>query len=236
MAQASTIQRAAARQAFALALVGGVAAGVVVAPIREPEPITTLVVVLAILGAFVAAVVVAAERGRVLRQADTLIEQGFDFGGRADATSRFVAKRVEYLESCEHRLALVRLCQQHLDLAQTRDEPMGYPQPYVSITTLRQNAGVLRRIIASLEEGPCDPRLALLLERTMLYNSPTPFCGTFESWRQAQEHYSTTLREVLAMMDGADATRRTSAANGLEAEYQPVNADDRCSDGDDDEG
>ena len=178
MASASSIKRAAARQAFALALVGFGAAGVVVAPTPEPEPITAVVVVLATLGALVASAVVVVERDRALRQADRLIEQGFPFDGRADATSRFVAERVEYLESWKHRLALARLCQQHLNLAQTRDEPVGYPQPYVSITTLRQNANVLRRIIANLKEGPCDPRAALLLERTLLYNSPTPFCGT----------------------------------------------------------
>lgn len=212
LASANATTRAAARQAFAMALVAGVAAGVVVAPIHEPEPITSVVVVLASLGTLVASAVGLIEHDRALRHADRLIEQGFRCDGRVDATSRFVARRIAYLESYKHRVALARLCQQDLDLSQTRDDPVGYPQPYVSTTTLRQNADVLRRIIANLEDGPCDPCAALLLERTLRYNSPTPFCGTYESWRQAQEQYSVRLHRVLSMIDRSEAEARDSSA------------------------
>ena len=212
LASASAIKRAATRQAFVLAVVGGTAAGLTFASFRVPEPITTVVIVLAALGVLVEATVVMIERDRTVQQADKLIEQGFAFDRRADITSVTVAERVAYLNSSKHRIALVRMCQQQLDLASAGESPMGYPQPYISIATLAQNADVLRRIISKLNQGACDPRATLLLERTVLYNSPSPFCGTYEGWRQAQEQFSQNLRAVARRIDEHGGAERPESS------------------------
>ncbi len=172
-----------------------------VAPFRVPEPITTVVLVLAGLGVLIEAVVVMVERDKALQQADRLIEQGFTFDGRADTTSLTVAKRLTHLNSSKHRTALARLCQQQLDLVSAREKLTGYPQPYISITTLEQNAPALHQIITRLNQGPCDPRATLLLERTILYNSPSPFCGTYEAWNHAQQQFSLHLQDVIRTID-----------------------------------
>ena len=153
LASASAIKRAATRQAFVLAVVGGTAAGLTFASFRVPEPVTKFVIVLAALGVLVEVTVVMIERDRTVQQADRLIEQGFAFDRRTDITSVTVAERVAYLNSSKHRIALVRMCQQQLDLASAGESPIGYPQPYISIATLAQNADVLRRIIAKLNQG-----------------------------------------------------------------------------------
>ncbi len=187
-------KHASTTRAVTLAGLALLAVGMVVAPIREPEPITLLVGILAGVGVIVCSVAALVQRARISALADQLIVEGFEHRGRGDATSVVLAARTAYLLSDRHRISLMRECRAQLRLARKPPTPALRAQPYINVAAILQNAGVLEEIAARLERPSADPRTMIELRRA-IRDVPLP-CGTPEDRAEAGQRFSRELREV----------------------------------------
>jgi hypothetical protein len=172
LAKALAARRSIHRQALALAGVALSCALWRLAPVREPEPVVTVVLVI---GCLVAAVELGlARRARRLADelADALILSSFFGDRRRTPIERAVAGRVGRIERPRARHGLARDLRWRVDLARAPAPPRppmaraGTPlSGAVPRAVLREEASLILAIADEIERRPVDPRALVRLRR-----------------------------------------------------------------------